>query len=30
MPLTEPPLGDYTIAMTTNLLTKGWYFTSLT
>ena len=27
--LTAPPATDYTIAMTTNLLQKGWYFTLL-
>jgi hypothetical protein len=28
--LTAPPSQGYRIAMTTNLLQKGWYFTLLT
>jgi hypothetical protein len=27
--LTAPPATDYKMAMTTNLLQKGWYFTLL-
>ena len=27
--LTAPPATDYTMAMITNLLQKGWYFTLL-